>query len=178
MRTLTHQAASVTFGAALLISLFSAGPAHAQTVETTATQDISAHVQAFGAEYGTATDSVHCYDNAVCEQSYEKAVITWSTRTGAHAIVGPHRVDAFKLAGGVEKLGALESEFWHSAYCGESVTTTDGVRRFMVVVDSGTQAGSYLSLNEAEAEEWRATRAESKACFADNVASHDSSVGI
>lgn len=178
MPTLMHRAASVTFGAALLISALSTGAAHAENSSETAIQDISAHVQVLGADYGAATDDVHCYDNGACEQNYEKALVTWSARTGAHAILSPHRVDGFKLAGGTEKLGALESEFWQSAYCGESVTTLDGTHRFMIVVDSGTQAGSYLSLDGVDAEKWHATRAETKACFADNAAVHDPSPGI
>ncbi|GGH62826.1 hypothetical protein [Rothia aerolata] len=118
---------------------------------------------------GDALGPEQIYSNGIHAQEFTGGLVTWSPRTGVQALTGGPEVEAFKTAGGAEKLGALESGAWFSDYCGWSVTSFNYSTRWMVVVDPQTQAASSLDLNSAEAQQWMRDRTSTASCFPDNA---------
>lgn len=160
-----------TFGAAFLSAsmLLGVAPGIAQAAPAKPTSAISKFAAQNQNTLGAATSAEQCFANGTCAQDFENGMVTWNLRNGAHALTDPSEVQAFRTAGGAEKFGAIEGGSWKSPYCGSSVTTYDGTTRWMVVVDQKTQAGSFIDLNTAEANQWKKNRLKSRACIPNNA---------
>ena len=140
--------------------------AEAVTVDTTT--PIGAYWEKNKDVLGAVTGEQQTFTNGATQQTFENGVVTQGKYGGVQAITGAAG-EVFMKAGGAEKFGNAESAPWKHSHCGLSITTHDSKTRWLVVLDENTQAGSYISLNSAEAKAWQAERSKTRACFTNNA---------
>lgn len=119
---------------------------------------------------GNATEAQKTFPNGSSQQVFEKGVVTYG-RHGKVQVLAGQAGKIFIQAGGAEKFGNADSAPWQHFYCGQSVTTSDGKTRWLVVLDAKTQPGSYINLSTPEANAWKAERSKTGKCFPNNAVS-------
>lgn len=152
----------------LSLSLAPAGAFAAEAAPIDASTAIGAYWEKNKDALGAAVDPQECFTNGACEQVFENGVVTHGKWGGVQSLMG-EAGQTFTQAGGAEKFGNAEGQPWNHTYCGSSVTAHDGKTRWLVVLDSKTQAGSFIDLNSAESKQWVATRAQDRSCFPNNA---------
>ncbi|MDO4897853.1 MAG: hypothetical protein Q3965_00960 [Rothia sp. (in: high G+C Gram-positive bacteria)] len=155
--------------ASLSLGMVPTGAHAAENINVNTDSAIGTYWAAHQGTLGAAVSQEVTYANGASEQRFENGVVTNGKWGGVQALTGAAG-EAFVKAGGVEKFGNAESAPWNNSFCGTSVTTHDGKTRWMVVLDEKTQPGSYIDLNSAAAQQWRAERGQSGACFPNNAA--------
>ncbi len=164
----TYTITTSALALATLAMTLTPGAAQAATFRQNPDAGITKVWQQNPEKYGQPTSNEECVTGSGCAQSFENAVITWSRTTGVKVLNGAERAAAYKEAGGIAALGALESDAWNHSYCGTSVTTFNGKNqsRWLVVLedDKGT-AGTALDLNSEEGRKWKAERDQTRECF-------------
>lgn len=160
---------SLTALVGLSLSVAPTGAFAAESAVVDTTTSIGAYWEKNKDALGAAVENQECFTNGACEQVFEKGVVTNGKWGGVQAIMGEAGT-AFSQAGGAEKFGNAEGQPWKHTFCGNSITTHDGKTRWLVVLDSKTQAGSYLDLNSEAGKQWKIDRMQTRACFPNNVA--------
>lgn len=164
----TYTITTSALALATLAMTITPGTAQAATFRQNPDAGITKVWQQNPGKYGQPTSNEECVTGAGCAQTFENAVITWSRTTGVKVLNGAERAAAYKEAGGIAVLGALESDAWNHSFCGTSVTTYNGKNqsRWLVVLEDGkSTAGKALDLNSEAGKKWKAERDQTRECF-------------
>lgn len=164
MKTLSTALSLTTL---LGLSLSLAPAAQATEAATTSTSPIAAYWAQNQQTLGAPLSPEETFANGSSQQAFEKGVLTYGKYGGVQAILG-QAGETFLKAGGAEKFGNAESAAWKHSYCGLSISTHSGSSRWLVVLDSSTQAGSFIKLSSPEAKQWIQERKSTGSCFSNN----------
>lgn len=154
--------------ACLLLGMTPAGATTTQPAAGEPTVEVSNPIGSYWQDHqdelGEPVTNYVKYDNGAAEQVFSKAVVTFGRYGGIQVIPGDLGT-AFIEAGGTMKFGNAESEPFSHSFCGQAITTHNGRTRWLIILDSKTQPGTYINLRSDAALTWQAEREATGACF-------------